>query len=305
MPTLDPSPRPTKRQRTTSDDSSLPFTSRVLRTVKQAVYGKPSVPKINDIFSERKFVESGEDDAPRRGVKNTPGRKSNSRHAPPQRPGRTNAESTLSMKPTLRKDVNDEIDELNGDLDSTSSTRKSEGRGKVNETITSLRQKQGLRKQLPETEDDIDEETDLGFGKISTREGSVDDLAHGHQTDELDHAQSEDTPTGKSRKKRKNLVPAIANGDSSLVCDDARLQSDHEKALKELLENEPDVLPMLQARILESLTGKRQLPLVNIESEYRKVHRLVEQTVLAGEGNSMLIVGSRGSGKTTLVETVI
>lgn len=37
----------------------------------------------------------------------------------------------------------------------------------------------------------------------------------------------------------------------------------------------------------------------------RKVYQVVEQTVLAGEGNSMLVIGARGCGKTTLVESVI
>jgi origin recognition complex subunit 4 len=35
------------------------------------------------------------------------------------------------------------------------------------------------------------------------------------------------------------------------------------------------------------------------------VHHLLEQTVTAGEGNSMLVVGARGSGKTTLVENAL
>ncbi len=35
------------------------------------------------------------------------------------------------------------------------------------------------------------------------------------------------------------------------------------------------------------------------------MHQLVEQTVIAGEGNSMVIIGARGSGKTTLVENVL
>lgn len=53
------------------------------------------------------------------------------------------------------------------------------------------------------------------------------------------------------------------------------------------------------------LNGIRRLRLVGLEEEYKKVHQLVEQTVIAGEGNSMIIIGARGSGKTTLVENVI
>lgn len=62
---------------------------------------------------------------------------------------------------------------------------------------------------------------------------------------------------------------------------------------------------MLKTQILEGLTGQRRLPLVGLDQEYQKVHQIVEQTVLAGEGNSALIIGSRGTAKTTLVESVI
>ncbi|OGM43198.1 origin recognition complex subunit Orc4 [Aspergillus bombycis] len=57
--------------------------------------------------------------------------------------------------------------------------------------------------------------------------------------------------------------------------------------------------------ILDKLTGKRCTPLKGLESEYDKVHQLVEQTVSVGEGNSLLLLGSRGSGKTAIVETII
>jgi len=57
--------------------------------------------------------------------------------------------------------------------------------------------------------------------------------------------------------------------------------------------------------ILEKLTGKRLIPLEGLDAEYQTVHQLVEQTIVAGEGNSLLLLGSRGSGKTAVVETVL
>jgi len=36
------------------------------------------------------------------------------------------------------------------------------------------------------------------------------------------------------------------------------------------------------------------------EETYEKAKQLVEQTVVAGEGNSMLLIGPRGCGKTTV-----
>lgn len=437
MPTFDPSPRAAKRLKTTSEDLSLPFTSRVLRTVKQAVYGKASGPKISDVFNETKLIEGGAG-VSGKAVHNTPGMKrSNGKDAPREKPWKS-AETSSVMDPMLQAYEENEIDELDGEVESAPNGRKSGDRGKVNEgsqekakstepsetstkkkkkrykgwveieeedelqgdagpgdardvdmevdvlggdrlgsgrslseavrrakkrakeleidmrdqpgtgnpsgrlrrksgrpsagdentaraksvTTPKLRQKQDQRKQPSETatvlEDGKDEEEDLGFGKIPTREASDDDLASGHQTDELHHTQSIDTPNSKSRKKRNDLAPAIANGESSISRTSSvsglhtsskavgtRLQSDCAKALQELLENDPELLTMLQTRILESITGKRRLPLVNLENEHQKVHQLVEQTVLAGEGNSMLIVGSRGSGKTALIETVV
>lgn len=66
-----------------------------------------------------------------------------------------------------------------------------------------------------------------------------------------------------------------------------------------------DELRVITQTILGKLNGKRPVPLKGLESEYSKAHQLVEQTVTVGEGNSMLLLGSRGSGKTAIVETVI
>lgn len=76
--------------------------------------------------------------------------------------------------------------------------------------------------------------------------------------------------------------------------------------LRCLLEtNSSDSLTTLKAEILKGITRKRRLPLVKLEQEYQELHQLVKQTVLAGEGNSVMIIGSRGTAKTNMVETVV
>ncbi|KAI9678343.1 MAG: hypothetical protein M1817_006289 [Caeruleum heppii] len=78
--------------------------------------------------------------------------------------------------------------------------------------------------------------------------------------------------------------------------------------LQNIIEDHPDaekLLGCMQRVILEKCTGRCRIGLVGLEEQYRKVHQLAEQTVVAGEGNSMLVLGARGSGKTTLVETVL
>jgi origin recognition complex subunit 4 len=56
----------------------------------------------------------------------------------------------------------------------------------------------------------------------------------------------------------------------------------------------------MQRTLLDRLTGQKRIRLRGYDEEMKKVHQVVEQTVLAGEGNSMLVIGARGSGKTTV-----
>ena len=64
-------------------------------------------------------------------------------------------------------------------------------------------------------------------------------------------------------------------------------------------------LDLLRSIVLERIYGKRHVPLVALDDAYKSVHQLVEHTVAAGEGNSMLLIGARGSGKTALVNKVL
>ncbi|KAF2094180.1 origin recognition complex, subunit 4, partial [Rhizodiscina lignyota] len=57
--------------------------------------------------------------------------------------------------------------------------------------------------------------------------------------------------------------------------------------------------------VLEKVTRRRPMPLVGLEDEYKKVYQVAEQTITAGEGNSMLLIGARGSGKTALLNKVV
>ncbi|KAF2684529.1 P-loop containing nucleoside triphosphate hydrolase protein [Lentithecium fluviatile CBS 122367] len=64
-------------------------------------------------------------------------------------------------------------------------------------------------------------------------------------------------------------------------------------------------LDLLKTVVLERITGKRPAPLIGIDEEYKTVYQLIEQTITAGEGNSMLLIGARGSGKTSLINKVL
>lgn len=64
-------------------------------------------------------------------------------------------------------------------------------------------------------------------------------------------------------------------------------------------------LDLLKTVVLERISGKRPVPLVGLDVAYKTVHQLIEHTVTAGEGNSMLLIGARGSGKTALVNKAL
>lgn len=56
----------------------------------------------------------------------------------------------------------------------------------------------------------------------------------------------------------------------------------------------------LQRVLLDRCTGRRRIKWFGHFEAHEKVHQLIEQTVVAGEGNSMLLIGARGCGKTTV-----
>ncbi|KAL2120715.1 hypothetical protein VTJ04DRAFT_4742 [Mycothermus thermophilus] len=60
-----------------------------------------------------------------------------------------------------------------------------------------------------------------------------------------------------------------------------------------------------QRVLLDRCAGRRRIRLQGQDEAYEKAYQLVEQTVAAGEGNSMMVIGPRGCGKTTLVESII
>ncbi|OLN88051.1 Origin recognition complex subunit 4 [Colletotrichum chlorophyti] len=91
-------------------------------------------------------------------------------------------------------------------------------------------------------------------------------------------------------------------------CNDCVDQKETRAAAADKAVNIPNFaqhLSSLQRVLLDRCTGHRRIKLIDQEEAYATAHQLVKQTVLAGEGNSMLIIGARGCGKTTLVESIV
>lgn len=110
-------------------------------------------------------------------------------------------------------------------------------------------------------------------------------------------------------------IPRIPEGDwfcrdcrpdDGIVAMDIETVAEPVIELDALIKSGPDIdgidyhLQIMQRLLLEKLTGRRRMKLHGLAEEYTKVHKVVEQTILAGEGNSMLVIGSRGCGKTTV-----
>lgn len=64
-------------------------------------------------------------------------------------------------------------------------------------------------------------------------------------------------------------------------------------------------LRTMQRVLIDRCSGSRSLTLKGQDEAYEKTYQLLEQTVMAGEGNSMMIIGARGCGKTLLVEKAV
>ena len=66
-----------------------------------------------------------------------------------------------------------------------------------------------------------------------------------------------------------------------------------------------DHMQQIQSILIQKLSRQRRTQLSNLDNEYHKVSTLVTQTITAGESNSMLLIGSRGSGKSALVDQIL
>lgn len=75
--------------------------------------------------------------------------------------------------------------------------------------------------------------------------------------------------------------------------------------LEEAVTAHPEPFGKLKSVVMEQITGQRNLPSQHQDEEWTKVHTLLEQTVAAGESNSMLIVGTRESGKSALLRSIL
>jgi origin recognition complex subunit 4 len=121
-------------------------------------------------------------------------------------------------------------------------------------------------------------------------------------------------PTEKAqtpRRGRKPKVPLTVEDNEELMDIDPPvndlLDSDLEIETTQKAPSQPITpqITLLRDIALSKLTSRRPIPLTNLKLEYTKVHTLLSATIQSGESNSMLLIGSRGSGKTALVNAAL
>ncbi len=249
-----------------------------------------------------------------------------------EHPDSVRPSKTLCQRPPIQPVVSDEFVKVN--QTPTSQPRRKRGLEEVaridiatvdGAPATPTGRKRGRpRKQImtatvvPDGRDD-----DMAIKELPSRHGSLDALFRetsiGNNITTIEEiCPPASTLTSPGRKRRgatkatiDNLVPGKTTPRKNVVGSVSDIDTEdstkaYVKELRKVLENDAGrSLTGLKMHIMDRLTGKRRLALVNLEEEYQKVYQLVEQTVLAGEGNSMLVIGSRGTAKTLLVETVI
>ncbi|KAF4552903.1 Origin recognition complex subunit 4-like protein [Elsinoe fawcettii] len=122
-------------------------------------------------------------------------------------------------------------------------------------------------------------------------------------------AVSDDFTTPKANKRVGKVAESTATGPLVAEDEDEEMTDvipDGDTAFEE------DELQRAKVAVMRRLARKPPLghpgpyhPLVGLDAEYQKVASLIEQTVTAGESNSMVLIGARGSGKTALVDNII
>ncbi|KAJ5112537.1 hypothetical protein N7532_000582 [Penicillium argentinense] len=290
-------PRASKRRRVSEepvedDDGDIAMES-------DAAYSEPSSPAAGDDSEEDQDYRGPRQSVSRR--RSTRGRKNvptgldedgNEKAPQPETPSRGTRASGRQRKTPAK---------LEGDA--PAATPRS-GRG--------VRSVQKSRRQsVDESDMDIDIQSPqpkLSVSRTRSRRSTARNKTNGTNDEGLDRSPS----------------PAYHDGLDDLIAmqlqQDLQKQQEVQQEITEVVEAPPEYVEKLQtlcqdgyhdeirvlsSTILEKLTGKRQIPLKGLENEYNKVNHLIEQTVTVGEGNSMLLLGSRGCGKTAMVETIL
>ncbi|KAI4142758.1 MAG: hypothetical protein LQ340_007238, partial [Diploschistes diacapsis] len=166
------------------------------------------------------------------------------------------------------------------------------------------------RGRPPKTSAPLEESLDIDTSRIISR--SVNDERTSSKTDQTVDGVEARSPTPK--KKRHDAAqaqekPIHDKATTTVISNEPGQLETSRVDLKKLVEDpaKEGFMTMIKDGILGYLTGRCLKPIVGADHEkaYQKVFQVLEQTVAAGEGNSMLLIGARGTAKTTVLETAL
>jgi origin recognition complex subunit 4 len=239
----------------------------------------------------------------------------------------TRSLGNLFLAAASKLDTEDEEDELNGDASDVRSHESDDEMlaldaeqqllGEAAAASPSKRKK-GRKAAISEREDvDMDdvfsEPPQKNKGSKVPRH-SLPDVVSPAKTSRRVSRKTLDAEETESRPEMEHTPRRGRKPKASLVVEDevdvdppmnGHLDSDLEIEVETSTHPANSRITLLKEIVLSKLTSRRPIPLTNLGSEYTKVHTLLSATIQSGESNSMLLIGSRGSGKTTLVNAAL
>jgi len=111
--------------------------------------------------------------------------------------------------------------------------------------------------------------------------------------------------SARRKRPKSNDTTPISDKDITDLDVDSDVEITPLEISTESISIESPQLSLLKSIALSKLSQRRPIPLTNLSTEYTKVHTLLTATIQSGESNSLLLIGARGSGKTTLINACL
>lgn len=214
------------------------------------------------------------------------------------KPKKTFEDEIRELEESARKNVADDEseDELaSQDVTRRSSTRQPSQRNSIERTKNLQEVAASPSRRTPKSQDRKKAQQPKPF--------MLEDLVHFDSNPHISQVEIGDSE-GEQPKKALERPQSVRSGRASTpkTVTPRVSKTVGSKSLKTL---EQAHLQCIRQVVLEKAVRKRAIPLTNLEDEHAKVHTVINQTIIAGESNSMLLIGARGSGKSALIDQIL
>ena len=128
-------------------------------------------------------------------------------------------------------------------------------------------------------------------------------LRHMNRTDNFENAEPPPQAPSEGASRSTNADQEPSNFQTPLSSPPTSRARSKDASTQQYIPTDPT--RTLRNIALAKLTNRRPVPLTHIYTPHNQITHLIRQTVLAGEGNSLLVIGSRGTGKTAIINNVL